>query len=106
MSVAGDHRDVEAVCVQGVDGLPGLLARRVLQGDGPDHLMAFDHVEDRGASLGPAAGPGCKHRGYVGTEFLEEPGAADRDPLTVHDRLDATSRQGSEVTGVPCGPVG
>jgi hypothetical protein len=55
--VAGDHSDVDAVSVQGVDGLPRLLAWRVLKGDGPDHLIAFDHVEHGGASLDPAAPP-------------------------------------------------
>jgi hypothetical protein len=71
----------------------------------PDRFLAFNHVKHGGASLDPAAGLGYKHHGHVGIEFLEEPGppTATRSPSTT---MDATSGQGSEVTGVLVGPVG
>src|SRR5690606_24974210 len=71
--VAGDHRDLlDAQFAELGDGLRGLRAYLVLQGDGPEHLrraVQLDQVQHRGATGRPVSGLVAQVPGRYGVQL-------------------------------------
>ena len=82
LGVSGDHHDLGACGVQGVDGVAGLSADLVGQAKGADDPAVGEDVEDDRALLAPGMGDGQLRQIVV----LEQVGATDLDHRAVDAR--------------------
>src|SRR5699024_196547 len=95
LGVAGDHNDLDAELMEGVDGVAGLGPDLVGEREAADYLAVAEDVQDD-RTLGP---PRVGRVDLVLPGLLEQPWTADANLLVAHGRGDADCRGGGEPTG-------
>ncbi len=98
--VAGDHHHSTAHLPELVDGLAGLGADLVLEGQGADDVGALHQVEDGGAALPPSARRAGEVGGFTELALPEQHRAPDGVGGSVDGGSHAPAGDGAEPAGL------
>src|SRR5699024_5141184 len=86
-SITGDHNDLDAKAVQGVDGFTRFRANLIIKLDTANHSPVLKNMQNDRAFRTPRAGL----VDFILPSLLKQPGASDTDFMSIHSRRNTHS---------------